>query len=129
MGIGHFREKINLSLLDGAVTGNCLLGGRRKRCIIIPVADGKLHEDDRGVWVDLAGIRVANAFEHSHLLKQQLPREVLNGMTAEERKSLPVLGAVTPFCPNRDFIAPEVMDVKIVVGTVDDEEQDGWDEF
>lgn len=117
----HFREKINLQQLNGAVVGNCDLGYGHVRCLVLPIAETHLKEDDLGVWLECAGIRIQGSpFEQTHILKQQLPKAVLESMSVGERRNLPVLGGVQPFKAGKDFIAPEVMNVDIHLTTADE---------
>ena len=123
MKITHFREKINLSLLRKATIGNCMLEGRRKRCLVIPIEDALLQEDEEGVWLDVAGIRLqGNPFEQTHIIKQQLKKDVLDSMSIEQRKALPVLGGVTPFNPRKDFYPAKVEEIELVIRTASEEE-------
>lgn len=119
--MNHFRAKINLSRLAGAVTANADLEGlgAETRCIVIPLAESHLIEDAEGVWLDVAGVRIqGNPFEQTHIIKQQMSKDVLERMSPGEKRSLPVLGGVKPFNPKKDFVAPEVMNVRIVVDGV-----------
>lgn len=116
----HCKIKINLAELKGAALGNCNLGDdEMHRCIILPLDESCLNEDPEGVWLECAAIRIqGNPFEQTHIIKQQLRKDILDRMTIAEKRALPVLGGVQPFNQRKDYIAPEVKEVAIVLENV-----------
>ena len=65
------------------------------RGIFIPADANRVFYGTKGWYVDLV------AFEHvtdyqTHFIKLDLPREITQGMSQEERNGLPVLGSIKP---------------------------------
>lgn len=94
------NHSINLNLLKFNHCGVMNLTGKTgtKRCIVIPIADNHFVEGEKGVYVNLS------AWEHdglsdnrTHLVKQSLPKEVLDKMTDDEKRALPILGDIRSF--------------------------------
>src|SRR5690606_34708503 len=63
--------------------------------LIIPVEANNLFLGEKGVYADLTAIEIKNKVgdnKDTHLIKQNLPKEVYNAMTDEEKKSTPIMG-------------------------------------
>lgn len=63
--------------------------------IFIPAESNRVFFGQKGWYVDLV------AFEHvtdyqTHFIKLDLPREITEGMSQEERNGIPVLGSIKP---------------------------------
>lgn len=64
-------------------------------CLIIPIDKNRLFVGEKGVYLDLIGFEIEKPIEgnkDTHLLKQSFSKEVREGMTEEQLKSLPILG-------------------------------------
>jgi len=65
-------------------------------CLIIPLESNYLFKGEKGVYLDLTAFELKEAKDKkTHLIKQQLPKEVFKAMTDEEKKATPILGDVT----------------------------------
>ena len=64
-------------------------------CIVIPIEANHLFRGEQGVYLDLIAFESKTKNEKikdTHLVKQSLPKEVLELMSDEERKSQPIIG-------------------------------------
>lgn len=65
-------------------------------CLIIPLEKNHLFKGEKGVYLDLTAFELKEAKDKkTHLIKQQLPKEVFKAMTDEQKKSTPILGDVS----------------------------------
>ena len=65
-------------------------------CLIIPLEKNHLFKGEKGVYLDLAAFELKEKKENkTHLIKQQLPKEVFKAMTEEQKRSTPILGDVS----------------------------------
>lgn len=65
-------------------------------CLIIPIEQNYLFKGEKGIYLDLAAFELKEKKDKkTHLIKQQLPKEVFQEMTDEEKKNTPILGDVT----------------------------------
>lgn len=95
--MSNFNLKVNLLRLEGAfVTG---IKGKTGLvpCLIVPVEKAHLFNGEKGVYLDLAAFEMKEArYNDTHVIKQSLPREVLDAMTDEQRRALPIIGQMRP---------------------------------
>lgn len=92
--MGNISIKLNLSGLKHAVREEKGQSGMQK-CIIIPIAQNNLFEGEKGLYLDLTAIELKNPApdqKDTHLLKQNMPKDLYEKMTEDERKALPILG-------------------------------------
>ena len=64
-------------------------------CLIIPIKENNLFIGEKGLYLDLAHHEIKNPAKDqtdSHLVKQNLPKEIYEAMSDEERRAMPVLG-------------------------------------
>ncbi|WP_417444610.1 hypothetical protein [Joostella sp.] len=69
--------------------------GNEVDVLIIPVDANNLFKGEKGVYGDFTAIEVKNKVGDSkdtHLIKQNLPKEVFEKMTDEEKKATPIFG-------------------------------------
>lgn len=109
--------KINLQALNGAFLKNLTGRTATKRCLIIPVDDNpSMFIGEKGTYLNLVGVEVKNPqYGDTHLLKGDLPKEVYEAMTDEQRNAQPILGNVRPIAPKQ----------QAVTGTVDMDAPEG----
>lgn len=87
--------KLNLRQLthiERDITGK---DGNKVKCLIIPIKENKLFEGEKGVYLDITAIEIKNKVGDSkdtHLLKQNLSKEVYDAMPEEQRNAMPILG-------------------------------------
>lgn len=92
--MANFSTKINLATLKHS---RMLMKGKSGQvdCLIIPIEQNNLYKGEKGLYLDLTHIEIKNPAEgqtDSHLVKQNLPKEVYEKLSEEEKKALPILG-------------------------------------
>lgn len=91
----NYGQKVNLLALGGAFMANIQGKTAKKRCICIPVDDAHLYEGEKGVYLNMnMWVSKNSQYGDSHYLTQNLPKEVRDTMSEDEKKSLPILGNV-----------------------------------
>lgn len=102
--------KINLQALQGAFLKNLTGKTATKRCLIIPVDDNPaMFIGEKGTYLNLVGVEVKNPqYGDTHLLKGDLPKEVYEAMTEEQRNAQPILGNVRPIGPKQQAVTGSV---------------------
>lgn len=91
----NYGLKMNLLALGGAFIANIQGKTAKKRCVCIPIEDAHLYEGEKGVYLSMnMWVSKNSQYGDSHYLTQNLPKEVRDAMSDEEKKSLPILGNV-----------------------------------
>lgn len=94
----NFNCKINLAAFKHVVRKMKNKAGEEVKVIIIPLPDNHVFEGEKGLWVDLTAIAVANPkYDDTHIIKQGLPKEVYEKLTDEEKKNTPIFGNMGPW--------------------------------
>ena len=93
----NFTISVNLQKLKnaGLVTINGKTG--KKRCVCIPVDDNpEIYVGEKGIYLGLVALERKEVSEHNetHIVKGNMPKEVREAMSEEERKGLPIIGSV-----------------------------------
>ncbi len=89
--------KINLTKIPGAALVNLKGNTATKQCIVIPVEDANLYVGEKGVYLNLVAFQYREPkFADTHMIKQDLDKEVYDALTEEQRKALPILGGMKP---------------------------------
>lgn len=92
--MARITGKINLMNLHASVKKMSAKSGDIE-CLIIPIAKNNLFRGDKGIYLDLVAFDLKTPDEKggdTHLLKQSFSKEVLEKMSDEEKRSLPILG-------------------------------------
>lgn len=91
----NYGLKMNMLALGGAFVANIQGKTAKKRCVCIPIEDAHLYEGEKGVYLSMnMWVSKNSQYGDSHYLTQNLPKEVRDAMSDEEKKSLPILGNV-----------------------------------
>ena len=91
----NYAQKQNLLALPGAFVANIQGKTAKKRCLCIPIEDAHLYEGEKGVYLSLNMWATKDSkYGDSHYLTLNLPKEVRDTMTDEQKKSIPILGNV-----------------------------------
>ena len=93
--------KIDALKLKGAFMKNLTGKTATKRCLIIPVDDNpNIYLGEKGCYLNFVAVEVKNPqYGDTHLLKADLPKEVYEQMTDQERQAEPIYGNVRPIKP------------------------------
>ena len=86
--------KLNLMQLKAAIRR---MDGQNGpvNCVVIPIEANHLFQGDKGIYLDLIAFESKtknDAIKDTHLVKQSLPKEILDAMTEDEKRSQPILG-------------------------------------
>lgn len=95
--MGNISIKLNLA---GLVHATRIEKGKTgdQECIIIPIAQNNLHKGEKGLYLDLTAIEIKDRSKFdsdrkdTHLVKQNLPKDLYDTMTEEQKKAMPILG-------------------------------------
>ncbi len=89
--------------------------GNKIDCLAIPIALNNLFvSDNNEIYLNMVAWesdKLKNG--QTHLLKQSLPKEVVDNMSEEQKKGLPILGSIKPLKSE-----PKALEVYSVAGTV-----------
>ena len=91
--MSNISGKLNLMQLKAAIRKMNGANGPID-CIVIPIEANHLFRGEQGVYLDLIAFESKTKNEKikdTHLVKQSLPKEVLELMSDEERKSQPII--------------------------------------
>ena len=93
-----YSMKVNLTQLNGAFLKELTGRTATKRCIIIPVDDNpSMFVGEKGVYLNIAAFANENPqYGDTHMLKPNLPKEVREQMTDDQRRAQPILGNMRP---------------------------------
>lgn len=72
--------------------------GEKKKCLVIPIEDNpSIYIGKKGTYLNLSAIETpTSSFGQSHILKPSIPTEIFRAMTDEAKKSIPIVGSLTP---------------------------------
>ena len=93
--MGRISVKINLAALKNAAI---ITSGKNKDVdfILIPIEQNHLFRAEKGaVYLDVIGFETApekRKGKDTHMAKQSLDKKVLDAMTEDEKKAMPILG-------------------------------------
>jgi hypothetical protein len=114
--MSNLNIKLNLQNLKCAVRTEKSASGLVE-CIIIPIEQNYLFKGEKGIYLDLTAFELKEPKEKkTHLIKQQLPKEVFKAMTDEQKKGTPILGDVTTW----EHTEPEPISDATPLGPDDD---------
>ena len=93
--------KIDALKFKGAFMRNLTGKTATKRCLIIPVDDNaNIFLGEKGCYMNFTAVEVQNPqYGDTHLIKGDIPKEVYEKMSDEERNAQPIFGNVRPIKP------------------------------
>lgn len=112
----NFGIKINLQKMQNAFLRVFKGKTTTKRCIVIPIEDNPaIFLGEKGCYLNLTAVGVENPqYKDTHFLRGDIPNDVYQKMTEEQRRSFPILGNMRPIMPKAqqvngvvDMEAPE----------------------
>ena len=83
--------------------------GAVKRCVVIPIEDNYMYVGEKGIYLDLTCFELQEKNGHSHLIKVNLPKEVRDAMSEDQRRSQPIVGDLKEIQP-RPMIIEETVE-------------------
>ena len=105
--MSNYSIKIDLQKLQNAFLRKFTGKTATKTCICIPIEDNPaLFLGEKGCYLSL----VANAQENpqygnSHFVRGDIPRELYDQMTEEQRKAFPIIGNMKPIQPKQQQVS------------------------
>ena len=101
-----YSIRVDLQKLNGAFLKNLTGKTATKRCIIIPIDDNpSMFLGEKGCYLNMSAFETQNnQYGDTHLLKPNLPKEVRERMTDEERNAEPILGNMAPMRPSEQQV-------------------------
>lgn len=93
--MGNISIKLNLKQLKHVEREMKGKDGNNIKVLIFPVDENNLYEGEKGTYLDMTAIEIKNKkgdSKDTHLVKQNLPKEVYSNMTDDEKKSTSILG-------------------------------------
>lgn len=107
----NFGIKTDLQKLNNAFLRNFTSAttGATKRCICIPIDDNpSIYLGEKGCYLGMTAVEVTNPqYGDTHILKPDMPKDIYQAMTQEQRDALPILGNMRPI-PNGQAITQTV---------------------
>ena len=93
-----YSMRVNLAQLAGAFVKDLTGRTTTKKCIIIPVQDNPcMFVGEKGVYLNITAFANDNPqYGDTHMLKPNIPKEVREQMTDEQRRQQPILGNMRP---------------------------------
>lgn len=117
----NYGIKVDLQKLQNAFLRNFTGRTATKRCICIPIDDNpSIFLGEKGCYLNLTANEVENSqYGDTHYVKGDIPKEVYDKMTDEQRRSYPILGNMRPIGPRQQTVTGTVS-----MGTPEDQQQD-----
>lgn len=105
--MSNFSTKLNLAALKHS---RKLMKGQSGEidCLIIPINQNNLFLGEKGLYLDLYHIELKNPKEgqtNTHLVKQNLPKELYETMSDDEKMAMPILGSSKVWVPTSNEAA------------------------
>lgn len=97
--MGHMLINLRLSGLKRTGRAQMKDGkGGTFDCLVIPIAENNLYVSEKNeIFINLVGWESGKLKNNqTHLLKQSFDREVMEKMTDDQKKELPILGHISP---------------------------------
>ena len=99
----NYGIRIDLLKLKNAFMKNLTGRTTTKRCLIIPVDDNdSIYLGEKGCYLNMSAFEVSNPqYGDTHVIKGDIPKEVRERMTDEQRNAIPILGNMRPIRPQQ----------------------------
>jgi len=99
----NYGIRLDLLKLNNAFMRNMTGRTATKRCLIIPVDDNdSIFLGEKGCYLNLSAFEVSNPqYGDTHVIKGDIPKEIHERMTEEQRNALPILGNMRPIKPQQ----------------------------
>lgn len=96
--MSNYNIRLDLLRLQGAFTRNLKGKTATKRCLIIPIDDNPgMFLGEKGCYLNAVAYETQNnQYGDTHMVKPDLPKEVRERMTDDERRNQPILGNMRP---------------------------------
>lgn len=118
----NFGIKIDLQKLRNAFLRVFKGKTATKRCIVIPIDDNPaIFLGEKGCYLNLTAIELVNPqYKDTRCLRGNIPNEIFQKMTDEQRKTFPILGNMRPIAPKTQQVQGSI-DMDTPEGQQDDD--------
>lgn len=102
----NYGIKIDLQKLKNAFLRNFTGKTATKRCICIPIDDNpEIFLGERGCYLNITANENQNSqYGDTHYLRGNIPTDVYEKLSEEERKNIPFLGNMRPIKPKQQTV-------------------------
>lgn len=93
--MANISIKINLQQLKHVTREMNGKHGKKIQVLVLPIDENNFHVGEKGVYLDMTAIEIKNKkgdSKDTHLLKQNIPKELYEIMSDEEKAAMPILG-------------------------------------
>lgn len=95
--MGNYSIKANLLKIKGAFVTNLKGKTATRRCLVIDIDESGMFLGEKGCYLNMAAIEMNETrYGDTHVVKVSLAKDVVEKMTEEERKAIPILGGMHP---------------------------------
>ena len=95
--MANFSIKANLLKIKGAFVTNLKGKTATRRCLVIDIDESGMFLGEKGCYLNMAAIEMNETrYGDTHVVKVSLAKDVVEKMTEEERKAIPILGGMHP---------------------------------
>lgn len=95
--MGNYSIKANLLKIKGAFVTNLKGKTATRRCLVIDIDESGMFLGEKGCYLNMAAIEMNESrYGDTHVVKVSLAKDVVEKMTEEERKAIPILGGMHP---------------------------------
>ncbi|WP_294913072.1 hypothetical protein [uncultured Prevotella sp.] len=102
----NYGIRVNLQNLQNAFLRKFAGKTATKTCICLPIEDNpSLFLGEKGCYLNLTAYAQENPqYGNSHFVRGDIPRELYEQMTEEQRKSFAILGNMKPILPKQQQV-------------------------
>ena len=102
----NYGIRVNLQNLQNAFLRKFAGKTATKTCICLPIEDNPaLFLGEKGCYLNLTAYAQENPqYGNSHFVRGDIPRELYEQMTEEQRKSFAILGNMKPILPKQQQV-------------------------
>ena len=104
----NFGIRLDLQKLQSAFLRKFTGRTATKTCICIPIEDNPaLFLGEKGCYLNLTAnaLQEQSQYGDTHYVRGDIPRELYDRMTDEQRRSYPILGNMRPIVPRQQAVA------------------------
>lgn len=103
----NYGIRVNLQNLQNAFLRKFAGKTATKTCICLPIEDNpSLFLGEKGCYLNLTAYAQENPqYGNSHFVRGDIPRELYEQMTEEQRKSFAILGNMKPILPKQQQVS------------------------
>lgn len=104
--MSNYNIKIDLQKMQNAFLRKFTGRIATKTCICIPIEDNpSLYLGEKGTWFSMTAFEVENSqYGDTHYVIGDIPKELRERMTDEQRRAFPILGNMKPIQPRQQSV-------------------------